>query len=78
MREYLSDRYVRIGLGILIIGSGPLLGIIFLAKIGVWPDPDPNPIGPGILFFLSFWPGVITLGSGIWRVWTRLRKRDLH
>ena len=78
MREYLADRLVRIGLGILVVGSAPLLGIILLADIGVWPDPNPNPIGPGLLFFFSFWPGVITLGLGIWRVWVRRNRRSVH
>ena len=31
MHEYIADRLVRIGLGILVIGSGPLLAIILLA-----------------------------------------------
>lgn len=61
MRGYFSDRLVCIGLGILMVGSAPLLGIIFLADVGVWPDPNPNPIDPGLLFFFSFWLGVITL-----------------
>ena len=74
MREYFADRLVCIGLGILVVGAAPLFGIIFLASIGVWPDPDPNPIGPGMLFFFSFWPGVITLGLGLWRVRARRRQ----
>jgi hypothetical protein len=74
MREYLQDRVVKIGLMILALGSGPLLAIIFLAKVGIWPDPNPNPIGPGLLMFLTFWPGVITLLSGLLGVKARLRK----
>jgi hypothetical protein len=68
LRACLADRLVRIGLAILIIGAGPLLAIIVLAGIGLWPDPNPNPIGPGLLFFFSFWPGVITLIIGAVRV----------
>jgi hypothetical protein len=68
MREYLKSRFVRIGLGLLIVGIGPLLFIIIAAAIGLWPDPDPNPIGPGILAFLTFWPAVICLAIGIFRV----------
>jgi len=78
MREYLADRLVRIGLSILVVGSAPLLGIILLAEIGVWPDPNPNPIGPGLLFFFSFWPGVITFGLGIWRVRARRHSTGNH
>ena len=68
MREYLRSRLVQVGLGLLILGVGPLLFIIVAAAVGLWPDPNPNPIGPGLLAFLTFWPGVITLGMGIGRV----------
>ena len=66
--EYLQSRLVQVGLGLLILGVGPLLFIIVAAAVGLWPDPNPNPIGPGFLAFLTFWPGVITLGIGIARV----------
>ena len=68
MREYLRSRLVQVGLGMLILGSGPLFFIIAAAGLGLWPDPNPNPIGPGILAFLTFWPGVICLVVGIVRV----------
>ena len=68
MRDYIHSKLVLVGLGLLIFGSGPLLGIIALAELGLWPDPDPNPIGPGLLAALTFWPGVICLGVGIMRV----------
>ena len=71
MGGYLSDRLVRIGIAVIVVGSAPLLAIIFLARIGVWPDPDPNPIGPGLLFFFTIWPGIITMGIGILRVRAR-------
>ena len=54
MREYLRSKLVRVGLGLLVVGSGPLLGIIVAAYLGLWPDPNPNPIGPGLLCFLTF------------------------
>jgi hypothetical protein len=68
MREYLRSRLVQVGLALLILGTGPLLFIIVAAALGLWPDPDPNPIGPGFLAFLTFWPGVICLVTGISRV----------
>jgi hypothetical protein len=71
MREYLQSRMVRVGLGLLILGVGPLLFIIVAAAVGLWPDPNPNPIGPGFLAFLTFWPGVVCLGIGIARVRSR-------
>jgi hypothetical protein len=66
---------VRIGLGLLVLGSGPLVAIIVLAELGLWPDPDPNPIGPGLLFFFTFWPAVICVGVGVSRVWLSHRRR---
>ncbi|HEY6825619.1 MAG TPA: hypothetical protein VI259_02105 [Gemmatimonadaceae bacterium] len=54
MTRYLTSRWVRFGLVLLLIGSGPLLFIIVAAAIGLWPDPNPNPIGPGLLFFFTF------------------------
>jgi hypothetical protein len=50
------------------LGTGPLVFIIAAAALGLWPDPNPNPIGPGLLAFLTFWPGVICLVVGIARV----------
>ena len=71
MKEYRKNRLVQIGFWLLVIGSGPLFGIIFLADIGLWPDPNPNPIGPGLLFFFTFWPAVICMGVGIFQVWRK-------
>ena len=50
-----------------------LLAIIVLAWIGLWPDPNPNPIGPGLLFFLTFWPAVVCMAIGAIQVWRRRR-----
>ena len=30
-------------------------------------DPNPNPIGFGLLFFVTFWPAVICLGVGFFQ-----------
>jgi len=29
---------------------------------------DPNPIGPGLLFFFTAWPAIICLGIGVYQV----------
>lgn len=68
MRRYLSERWFKTGSILLVLGSGPLRTIVLLAAIGLWPDPNPNPIGPGLLFFFTFWPAVILMGVGVVRV----------
>ncbi len=74
MRAYLRSTLVRVGLGLLIVGSGPLLGIIVAADLGLWPDPNPNPVGPGLLFFFTFWPAVICVVVGVVRVRRGIRR----
>ncbi len=69
MRTYLQSPWVRIGVGLLILGSAPLVLIIVAAAVGLWPDPHPNPIGPGLLFFFTFWPAVICILIGVVRVY---------
>lgn len=36
-----------------VVGWGPLIVIIALAEAGLYPDPNPNPIGPGLLYFFT-------------------------
>jgi len=62
--RYVSNRMIQIGLALVIFGWGPLLAIIALAGLGLWPDPNPNPIGPGLLFFVTSWPAIICLVIG--------------
>lgn len=68
MEHYLANRWFKLGFWLAVIGWGPLWIIVLLAAIGLWPDPNPNPIGPGLLFFFSFWPAVIAMGVGVWQV----------
>ncbi|HEU4662867.1 MAG TPA: hypothetical protein VFS55_02420 [Dokdonella sp.] len=68
MKTFLANRLFRIGAIIALVGWTPLLAIILLAAIGLWPDPNPNPIGPGLLFFFTFWPAAIFLALGAWQV----------
>jgi hypothetical protein len=56
---------IRIGVGLLVLGSGPLLGVIAAAGLGLTSDPNPNPIGFGIMAMCSFWPSVILIVCGI-------------
>ena len=77
MRELRSDRRISrafvIGLALFVIGSGPLLTVILLASLGLTKDPNPNPIGFGILAFFTFWPSVILMVVGVIRTISRIR-----
>ena len=64
MNQLFANRLFKIGFWMFVIGSGPLLAIIVLAGIGLWPDPNPNPIGPGLLAFFTFWPSIICMIIG--------------
>ena len=53
-RKRRTSRLLWIGLALFVLGSGPLLITILLATLGLTRDPDPNPVGFGILaFFLA-------------------------
>ena len=57
-----------------LLGSAPLVAIILAAEVGLWPDPNPNPVGPGLLFFFA---GVLATGClavGVVTVWLKLRR----
>jgi hypothetical protein len=75
MHTYLQSAWVKAGLGLLVVGAGPLVFIIVAAAIGLWPDPSPNPVGPGLLFFVTFWLAVICIVIGVIRVRARNRQR---
>lgn len=71
-----SDRWwlFRVGVIVLAVGTGPLLVIISLAKLGVLSDPNPNPVGFGILAMLTFWPSVLAILIGLVLAWARRGK----
>jgi hypothetical protein len=77
MKEYLANRWIKIGLALVIFGWGPLALIILLAALGLWPDPNPNPnpnpVGPGLLFFFTFWPVIIFPGFGGFQTRRKIR-----
>ena len=63
-----------IGLATLIVGTSPLLLIIAAAALGLLSDPNPNPVGPGLLAFFTFWPAVIMIVWGLAASLVRYRK----
>ncbi len=68
MYKYLQSTLFKVGVGLLLLGASPLLFVIVAAAIGLWPDPHPNPVGPGLLFALTFWPAMICIVVGAIRV----------
>lgn len=43
----------RCGVALLAVGAGPLVLFIIAEKLGLVADPNPNPIGLGLLFFVT-------------------------
>ncbi len=76
LREYrFRDSWlIRIGAGLLVVGSGPLLAVILAAELGLTSDPNPNPVGFGIMAMCSFWPSLILIACGVVDV-VRKRRR---
>jgi hypothetical protein len=72
---YLRSGWVRAGLTLLAIGAAPLIAIILAAKVGLLPDPNPNPVGPGLVFFFSCVAATVCLAIGVALVWLELRRR---
>ena len=71
--KFRFSRVFWIGLILFILGSGPLLIVILLAWLGVTKDPNPNPVGFGMLAFLTFWPSVILVVVGVVQSCTRYK-----
>ena len=77
MSDYLQSAWVKFGIGLLVVGASPLIFIVVAAAVGLWPDPHPNPIGPGLLLAFTFWPGVVCIIIGAVRVRMRNRRRSI-
>lgn len=54
-----------IGVAVLAFGTGPLLAFVAADGLGLIADPSPNPIGLGLLAFVTFWPGVAMTVIGL-------------
>jgi hypothetical protein len=68
VRRYLQSWWIRAGLVLLVVGTGPLASIMLAAALGFTDDPNPNPVMFGILAGLTFWPSVGLIAVGVWRV----------
>jgi len=71
MGDYFRSTLVRIGVALLVFGSGPLIATLVAAKLGLTADPNPNPVVFGILAFFTFWPSIGLIVGGLWSVRTR-------
>ena len=59
---------LRIGLGLLAVGTGPLLLFVMADELGLISDPNPNPVGLGLLFFFTIWPALGLTAFGLLRL----------
>lgn len=68
IKQVFKNKMFLTGFILFVIGSGPLLVIMLAAKMGLTADPNPNPILFGLMAGLTFWPGLILMGIGAYRV----------
>lgn len=66
MRRYLKNRWIRIAIGLFVLGSVPLAALALLAIV-VPPAAVAFPIGE-VLWLVAFWPAVFLLAAGIVQV----------
>ncbi len=66
MRRYLKNRWIRIAIGLFLLGSLPLAVLALLAIVAP-PLAVAVPIGE-VLWLVTFWPAVFLLAAGIVQV----------
>jgi hypothetical protein len=66
MRRYLQNRWIRIAVGLFLLGSLPLAVLAVLAIVAP-PAAVALPIGE-LLWLVTFWPAVLLLAAGIVQV----------
>lgn len=66
MKRYLQNRWIRIAIGLFLVGSVPL-ALLALLAIVVPPAAVAFPIGE-VLWLVTFWPAVFLLAAGIVQV----------
>ncbi|MCW5574876.1 MAG: hypothetical protein KIT13_02160 [Burkholderiales bacterium] len=61
--RFLQSRWIRLGVAGLVLGTGPLLLAVAISYL--MGDRNPNPVGPGILALLTFWPSILLVLIGV-------------
>ena len=69
LQRTMRRRLFRVGVTVFAIGCGPLLLIIAASAFGITSDPNPNPVGLGILAMLTFWPSLLMMAIAAWQAW---------
>ena len=59
------------GIVLLTLGTVPLLVAVVVGRLR--GDPNPNPVGPGMLAMCTFWPGVLLTLAGLFEGLLRRR-----
>jgi len=65
-----------LGIAGLVLGSGPLL--VAIAWSHAHGDPNPNPVGPGCLAMVTFWPSIVLIVVGLVARWNNARRPRDH
>lgn len=64
-----NKKFLKFGLWLFLIGSGPLIVTGLL-------DPDSNPVGFGIMAFLTFWPSIIIMLIGLFKIFKAKKSKN--
>lgn len=76
-RVYLRSAWVRAGIGVLVLSTLPLLIVGVLGyRLGLTSDPNPNPIGLGLLFVAGAMLGAILAAIGAFTTARAIRRGD--
>lgn len=67
MKPYFRSRLFISGALLLVVGTGPLASVMIAGKLRLIDDPNPNPVGFGILAFFTFWPSIFLIVAGVLR-----------
>lgn len=72
---YLRSSWVRAGLGVLVLSALPLLVVgTFGYRLGLTSDPNPNPVGLGLLFVAGALLGAILTAIGAFATAAAIRR----